>query len=236
MSKNERTPSKSSAPSFSFVTPPPSNRNLYGQSESSQGTEVLSQATEALSQATEELSTPPLSPVASPRNGAASSAFTPRLKRTEEAGYRGAPVFIREGRYWTRVFQKDGTYTNLPSDATGDTTVPVNDPSRIARTPMAHVRSNLSNLSLATPISQRNVVARAAASNAPVLSLTPAKRKQEARNQNSNSNSNQNKASGGSRKRTHSRRTHHKRTHSRRTHHTPRKGKKTHRTQRKRSS
>ena len=159
MSNNKRTP-----PPYrpSFVTPPPSNRNLYGaSSQSSQGTEVLSQATEVLSN---EEDLPP-TPHLSQENAGAASA-TPgasSLKKTNAPGFRGNPVYTNaQHRYMFRPNLNDPSQ-DYPSDVHGNR-VPFNDPRRNASRHVDNVEETIANLSSATPLSRRNVTARAAAS------------------------------------------------------------------------
>ena len=240
MSNNKRTPHKNTPPYRpSFVTPPPTN--LYGaSSQSSQGTEVLSQATEVLSD--EDLPTPPLSQYNEAGAASAESATPsgPRLKKTANSGCRVPEGrFTRNGLYWRRNI-KNGKIIDTPCDECGKN-VEENDPSRIARRAIENVSTHVANLSSATPVSRRNVTTRAAASTAaeaaeseasslfspavasaasraPVLSLTPAKRQRtanqsrrngnngrngnnERNGSNGNNERNGNESSGGARKR-----------------------------------
>lgn len=165
MSNNKRTPHKNTPPYRpSFVTPPPTN--LYGaSSQSSQGTEVLSQATEVLSD--EDLPTPPLSQYNEAGAASAESATPsgPRLKKTANSGCRVPEGrFTRNGLYWRRNI-KNGKIIDTPCDECGKN-VEENDPSRIARRAIENVSTHVANLSSATPVSRRNVTARAAASAA----------------------------------------------------------------------
>jgi hypothetical protein len=200
MSNNKRTP-----PPYhpSFVTPPPSNRNLYGaSSQSSQGTEVLSQATEVLSN---EEDLPP-TPHLSQENAGAASA-TPgasSLKKTNAPGFRGNPVYTNaQHRYMFRPNLNDPSQ-DYPSDVHGNR-VPFNDPRRNASRHVDNVEETIANLSSATPLSRRNVTARAAASasaaedsepeaealfspaasRSSVLSLTPHRNSRPPKNSNS---------------------------------------------------
>lgn len=167
MSNNKRTPPKQPYQP-SFITPPPPHRNLYGDPSESQGTNAESNAD---SNATEVLSDESLTPPLSQYNeaGEASSAETatpsgPRLKKTANSGCRVAEGrFTRNGLYWRRNIQKNGSTIDVPCDECGNT-VANNDPARIARREIVHVGTHLANLSSATPLSRRNVVARAAAS------------------------------------------------------------------------
>ena len=150
MSKNnnKRTP-----PPYqpSFVTPPPSNRNLYGaSSESSQGTEVLSQETEVLSN---EEDLPP-TPHLSQENDAGAASATPgasRLKKTNAPGFRGNPVYTNaQHRYMFRPNLNDPSQ-DYPSDVHGNR-VPFNDPRRNASRHVDNVEETIANLSSATPL------------------------------------------------------------------------------------
>jgi hypothetical protein len=186
------------------VTPPPSNRNLYGaSSQSSQGTEVLSQATEVLSN---EEDLPP-TPHLSQENAGAASA-TPgasSLKKTNAPGFRGNPLYTNaQHRYMFRPNLNDPSQ-DYPSDAHGNR-VPFNDPRRNASRHVDNVEETIANLSSATPLSRRNMTARAAASAAEsdsepeaeaevlfspaasrssVLSLTPYRQSRPSKNYNS---------------------------------------------------
>lgn len=168
MSNNKRTPHKNT-PSYqpSFITPPPSNRNLYGaSSQSSQGTEILSQATEVLSD-DEDLQTPPLSQYNEAGVASAESATPsgPRLKKTNAPGFRGNRVYTNaQHRYMFRPNLNDPSQ-DFPCDVHGNR-VPFNDPRRNASRRVANVESDIANLSSATPLSRRNVTARATASAA----------------------------------------------------------------------
>lgn len=162
MPNNKRTP-----PPYrpSFVTPPPSSRNLYGaSSQSSQGTEVLSQATEVLSN---EEDLPP-TPHLSQENDAGAASATPgasSLKKTNAPGFRGNPVYTNaQHRYMFRPNLNDPSQ-DYPSDVHGNR-VPFNDPRRNASRHVDNVEETIANLSSATPLSRRNVTARAAASAA----------------------------------------------------------------------
>ena len=164
MSKNnnKRTP-----PPYqpSFVTPPPSNRNLYGaSSESSQGTEVLSQKTEVLSN---EEDLPP-TPHLSQENDAGAASATPgasRLKKTNAPGFRGNRIYTNaEHKYMYRANLNDPSQ-DFPCDVYGNY-VPFTDSRRNASRHVDNVEETIANLSSATPLSRRNVTARAAASAA----------------------------------------------------------------------
>jgi hypothetical protein len=128
-----------------------------------------------------------------------------RLKKTAEPGFRGNPLYPNAtGRYMYRPDLNDPS-KDYPSDAYGNP-VPENSEERYPLQNAAHMGSTIANLSLATPISQRNVTARAAASDAPILSLTP-KRKRPNQNGDRNGNRNgKNEASGGKRRTLHKQR------------------------------
>lgn len=162
MSNNKRTPHKNT-PSYqpSFITPPPTN--LYGiSSQSSQGTEVLSQATEVLSDE-EDL---PLTPPLSQHNNVGAASATPgvsRLKKTNAPGFRGNRIYLNaEHKYMYRANLNDPSQ-DFPCDVHGNR-VPFNDPLRNASRHVDNVEETIANLSSATPLSRRNVTARAAAS------------------------------------------------------------------------
>lgn len=169
MSNNKRTPSKQPYQP-SFITSPP-HRNLYeASSQSSQGTEVLSQATEVLSQETEVLSDEEESPTPSlsQHNNAGAASATPgvsRLKKTNAPGFRGNRIYTNaEHKYMYRANLNDPSQ-DFPCDVYGNR-VPFTDSRRNASRHVDNVEETIANLSSATPLSRRNVTARAAASSA----------------------------------------------------------------------
>lgn len=165
MSNNKRTP-----PPYqpSFITPPPSRHDLYGDPSESQGTNAESQATNVTNVLSDEESpTPSLSQYNNAGAASAASA-TPgasRLKKTNAPGFRGNRVYTNaQHRYMFRANLNDPSQ-DFPCDVHGNR-VPFNDPRRNASRRVANVESDIANLSSATPLSRRNVTARAAASAA----------------------------------------------------------------------
>ena len=164
MSNNKRTAADPLSPG-SFTQRP---ANLYGaSSQSSQGTEVLSQATEVLSN---EENLPPTPHLSQENNAGAASAAsaTPsvsRLKKTNAPGFRGNRIYTNaEHKYMYRANLNDPSQ-DFPCDVHGNY-VPFTDSRRNASRHVDNVEETIANLSSATPLSRRNVTARAAASSA----------------------------------------------------------------------
>lgn len=244
MSNNKRTPPKQPYRP-SFITPPPPHTVLYGTPSESQvnANNAESQATNATEVLSDDEDLSPTPPLSQHNNSGAAQSATPgasSLKGTYTPGFKGNPLFFNDDYKWVRRhFHENGQYTNVPSNEFGEP-VPVNDPRRNARRYVANVKVNIANLSSATPVSRRNVTARAAASAAAeaeeesdqvvastlfspavarpsALSLTPHDRPPRNRNsQNSprkNTSANRNRKGGSRKKRTYrKKRTQHKKT------------------------
>ena len=148
MSNNKRTPSKQPYQP-SFITPPPSNRNLYGaSSQSTQETEALSQettATDVLSD--DDSSTPPLSPYNDAEVASSAQRATPgvsRLKKTNAPGFRGNRIYTNaEHKYMYRPDLNDPSQ-DFPCDVHGNR-VPLNDPRRNASRHVTNIESDVAN-------------------------------------------------------------------------------------------
>ena len=90
----------------------------------------------------------------------------PLLKPTAASGDRGGGVFPRDGAHWiSHVDEETNAYIVQPADSTGNV-VSMNDPSHIITESVVNDSTYVANLSSATPVSRRNVTARAAASAA----------------------------------------------------------------------
>lgn len=125
---------------------------------------MLSQATEVLSN-DEDL--PPTPPLSQQNNAGAASATpgVPSLKKTNAPGFRGNRVYTNaQHKYMFRPNLNDPSQ-DFPSNVHGNR-VPFNDPRRNASRHVDNIEETITNLSSATPLSRRNVTARAAASAA----------------------------------------------------------------------